>query len=103
MVNAGVLAQNSAVTIDNRAAYCLGTDSLFLEVGLNELRVVAVGNKTDLLAIVLLRDRNAKLARKLAHLGFGVAAQREQSASKLRLREPEKKIGLIFCLVDTTA
>src|SRR5258707_15702593 len=81
--------------VDNGA----GADLLRRGAALDESRVVIVGNKTNLLALGLVRVGEAQLARTGANFSLGDAAERKKCARKLGLPEGEKKIRLILGVV----
>ena len=70
--------------------------ALLLEIGGEELLVVAAGNEADLLRVGLLGEGKAALARDLADLGLGQAAEREERVRELLLREAEEEVGLVL-------
>ena len=70
--------------------------ALLLEVGREEILVVAAGNEADLLRVGLLGEREALLTRHFAHLGLGHVAEREEGVRELRLREAEEEVGLVL-------
>ena len=72
---------------------------LFRKVGLNELAVVAGGNKADLLAFRLSRHRQTARCGQPAHLGLRHLSQGKEAPRELLLRQPEEKIGLVLGLI----
>ena len=89
--------------IANLALRLLRRDAALAEIGIDERRVVAVGDEADLLAIGLGGHRQSQLARQLAHLRLGVAAERKIRSRQLLLLQAEEKIGLILRTVRATA
>src|SRR5271170_6833109 len=70
--------------------------ALLLEVGVDELLIVAAGNEADLLRVGLVGGGDAELVRNLADARLGVAAERKESARELLLGEAEEEIGLVL-------
>src|SRR5690242_7838584 len=101
MMDARVFAQHPAFAVLDLSARTLRRDSLLAEIGVDEARIVAIGDEADLLAIRLLGHRKTQLARQLAHLRLGHFAQRKLRSRQLLLLQAEKKIGLIFAGVRT--
>src|ERR1019366_9234234 len=99
MVHALVVAERTAFGGDDLARRALHGDALFLEVGIHEGRVVAVGDEADLLAIALGGHGETHGARDVAHFGLMQFAERKQSARQLRLGQAEEEVGLIFGLI----
>ena len=54
------------------------------------------GDEADLLAVVLVRDLQAALARERPHVVLGHLRQREDGARQLRLRQAEQEVRLVF-------
>src|SRR5262245_16831216 len=67
-----------------------------LRVILHESRVVAIRNKTDLLALRLLRSGETERAGNIPRFRLGHLAKRERGALELFLRQLEEKVGLIL-------
>jgi hypothetical protein len=60
------------------------------------LLVVLVRNKTDFIAVRLVRCSQPILAGQLADLGLGVIPKRKEHLAQLRLAEPVEDVGLVF-------
>ena len=73
--------------------------SLLGEIGFEKTLVVAAGDEADFLRVGLFGDHQAVLAGEFAHLRLGHAAEREQSAAQLLLREAEEEVSLVFGFV----
>src|SRR5262245_19711051 len=70
--------------------------AVLFEVTINEARVIAIGNETDLLAFRLLRGGQSGGGCDSAHFLFGHFAQGEHGVTQLFLRQLEEEIGLIL-------
>ena len=101
LMNAGVLAEHAAFLVRDVASGSGPVDSLLLEVRIDELRVIAVRNEADLLAIVLRRNRQPVLASQFAHLRLQQMPERKLRTGQLLLRQAEKEISLILAWVST--
>src|SRR5262249_11682574 len=62
---------------------------------LDHLGVAARRHKADVLAVVLVGDREAEAARQLARLGLGLVAEREAQRLELLARGGKEEIALI--------
>src|SRR5262245_580176 len=63
---------------------------------LDERRVIAVGNETDLLAVGLLGDCQPQATCLPAHLGLGERAHRKHRTRELLLRQRKEEVRLIL-------
>src|SRR5258707_1065947 len=95
-MNSFVVSQNFAVSRDELAGGVRQRLALIGEIGVNEALVIAAGDKTNLLRIRLLGEREPVLAREFAHLRLIHLAQRKARAAELLLRETKKKICLVL-------
>src|SRR5262249_58354995 len=87
---AGISAEPAAVEIDDVARLgCAGLEPL------DRLGVAARWHKADVLAVVLVGDREAEAARQLARLGLGLVAEREAQRLELLARGGKEEIALI--------
>ncbi len=102
-MHARVLAQHPARGIANLALRFFRGNAALAKVGIDERRVIAIWDETDLLAVGLGGHRQTQLARQLAHLRLGVSAQRKIRARQLMLLQAEEKIGLILGVVRAPA
>src|SRR6185503_1698631 len=66
---------------------------------LQELEVGLPLDEADVLALALVRRRQAQRARLLAHLGLRAVAQREERSAEGLLGEPPEDVGLVLGLV----
>src|SRR5260221_8756718 len=94
MDDAGMSAQHAAVKIDDVAR--LGRARL---EPLDHLGVAARRHEADVLAVVLVGDREAEPARKLPRLGLGLVAKREAQRLELLARGGKEEIALIALLL----
>src|SRR5262249_30453606 len=94
MDDAGMPAQHAAVEIDDLAR--LGRARL---EPLDHLGVAARRHEADVLAVVLVGDREAVPARKLPRLGLGLVAEREAQHLELLARGGKEEIALIALLL----
>ena len=62
---------------------------------LDHIGVVPGRHEADVLAVVLVGDRQPELARKLARLGLGALAEREAQHVELLARGAEQEIALV--------
>src|SRR5262249_34891100 len=92
--DAGMSAQQAAVKIDDVAR--LGRAGL---EPLDHLGVAARRHEADVLAIVLVGDREAEPTRQLARLRLGLVAEREAQHLELLARGGKEKIALIALLL----
>src|SRR5450432_2756206 len=90
MNDAGMAAQHLAVEIDDLAGFRSTGLKPFDDVG-----VMAGRHKADVLAVVLVGDRQAELARQFAGLGLGALAERETQHVELLARGAEQEIALV--------
>ncbi len=95
-MHAGVLADHASLRRHQFPASVFRRNPLLPKIRIDERRVVAVRNETDLLAVRLRRGRNPQLAGQFAYCGLLKTAQRKQRAGKLLLLQAEKKIGLVL-------
>src|SRR5262249_25537747 len=93
MDDAGMAAEHAAVEIDDVAG--LGGPRL---EPFDHLAVAAGGDEADVLAVMLVGDRQAEPARKLAGLGLGLVAEREAQEIKLLAGGGEQEIALVALL-----
>jgi hypothetical protein len=68
-------------------------------VSLDELRIVAVGNEADFLAVRLVSYRKAPLARVRANLGLREPSNREDRRLQLLLRQRKQEIRLVLARI----
>src|SRR5260370_37542149 len=68
----------------------------FGEVSIDELLVIAAGDKADFLRISLLGQRQPESVREFAHRVLTEMSQREKRATQLLLRESEQEISLVL-------
>src|SRR5215470_1242316 len=94
VVDTRMLADYAAIGRDQLAGGIGQRLALLGEVSIEKILVVAARDETYLLRVRLLRQREAVLARKVAHLGLGHPAQRKQRAAELLLGQPEEEICL---------
>src|SRR6516164_333349 len=94
MDDAGMSAQHAAVEIDDLARLgCAGLEPL------DHLGVAARRHEADVLAVVLVGNREAEPARQLARLGLGLVAEREAERLELLARGGKEEIALIALLL----
>src|SRR6266404_3848409 len=72
------------------------------EIAIDESRVVAIGNKTNLLGLRLVSHSEFVAPRGVSCIGLGHLTQRKHRTRKLILRQFPKKIGLIFMRIAST-
>ena len=65
----------------------------------DHIGVAAGRHKADVLAVVLVGDRQAELAGELARLGLAEIAKREPQEIKLRVSGAEQKVALVALLL----
>src|SRR4029450_9917018 len=65
--------------------------AVLFKITIDEARVIAIGNETDLLAFRLLRGGQSGGGRDSAHFLFGHFAQREHGVTQLLLRQLEEE------------
>src|SRR5215831_10149804 len=94
MDDAGMSAQHAAVKIDDVARP--GRTGL---EPLDHLGVAARRHEADVLAVVLVGDREAEPTRKLARLRLGLVAEREAQRLELLARGGKEEIALIALLL----
>src|SRR5262249_5395257 len=97
MDDAGMSAQHAAVEMDDVAR--LGRAGL---EPLDHLGVAARRHEADVLAVVLVGDREAEPARQLARLRLGLVAEREAQHLELIARGGKEEIALIALLLART-
>src|SRR5271165_918321 len=102
IMNAAVLADHFPARCYQLSRSIRQTFATVSQVGIDEPLVIAARNKTYLLRIGLLGQRQAVLAGKLAHLRLRQIAQGEKRSAKLLLRESEEEIGLILAAICGT-
>ena len=66
---------------------------------LDDLRVIAIRDKADILTVRLVGVDKIGLARELARLGFAELSQREKSPGKQLLRHVVEHVALVLRLV----
>ena len=66
----------------------------------HEIGVGALADEADLLALRLLRHRQAEIARELPHLRLGQVAERELDEVELLLRQGVEDVALVLAGVD---
>ncbi len=91
MLRGAMPAQDLSCLID----YVTG-HSLKAIAALKEGRIVAIGDKADVLAVRLIGNCKAMLQGQLPHLGLAKLAQRQQGMREHFLREAIEHIALIF-------
>src|SRR5258708_8862512 len=91
-----MMAQDPAVRGHKFAGNVRKRISLLGHISVNELLVISAGDKTYLLRVRLLRQRQTILPRQLADLRLIHVAQRETRAAKLFLRETKEKVSLVL-------
>src|SRR4051812_16595533 len=96
----GVLSEDTAILAHNLTLHLTGLNSLLLEVGINERRIVAVRNEADLLTIALVRRRQTELVSERADLSLVEAAERKQRAGHLLLLQTEEEVCLVLGVID---
>src|SRR5262249_23734714 len=94
MDDSGMRAKHGAVEVNNLAGFG-GTG---LEA-LDHLGIAAGRHEADVLAVVLVGDRQAKAARQLARLGLALVTQRETQQLQLLPRRRKQEIALITLLL----
>src|SRR5216683_4662087 len=94
MDDAGMAAEHAAVEVDDVAG--LGGPGL---EPLDHLAVAAGRHETDVLAVVLVGDREVEPARQLARLRLGLVAEREAQEIELLAGRGEQEIALITVLL----
>jgi len=99
MVDAGMLAQDVAVLVDNVAG---GLCRNLKKAGfaLDKTGVVAVGNETDFLGFGFVTDGQTEAAGVLADLVFAKAAQGKLHKVEGVPGHAEQEIGLVFVRID---
>src|SRR5208337_1874147 len=102
IVNPGVLSDNLAVSGDHLAGNISRRASLLVEIGFQKALVVAAGDETNFLRVGLFGNHQIVLAREFANFGLGHAAEWEQGAAQLLLREAEEEVSLVFTPVSRT-
>ena len=102
-MDAGVLAERPAIGSDDLAASGGRRCPLLSQIRLHEGGVVAIRDEADLLAVLLLGDRQSQTARDLPDLALVHLADRKQSPRKLRLRQSEEEIGLVLAPIHALA
>ena len=70
-----------------------------LEISVDELRILSIGNKTDLLRLLLVGGVEIRIACNIADLAFQHLAERKVRTRKLVLSQLPKKIALIFPMI----
>ena len=90
MDDAGMRAQHVAVEIDDLAGFRRARLQ-----PLDHVRVVAGRHEADVLAVVLVGDREAELARQFARLGLAAFAERKAQHLELLARGAEQEIALV--------
>ena len=93
--DAVVAAEHAAVDVDDVA----GLAGAGLEP-LDDVGVVPVGHEADVLAVVLVGDGEAELARRRAGLGLGHGAERKAQEVELLARGGEQEIALVALEID---
>src|SRR5262249_51922884 len=94
MDDAGMPPEHAAVEVDDVAG--LGGPGL---EPLDHLAVAARRTEADVLAVVLVGNRQAEPARQLAGLGLGLVAERETQEVELLARRGEQEIALVAFLL----
>src|SRR3954468_24456267 len=100
MVRSTVLAEQLPDCIDDFASCGGRVNPLLLKICFDKCAIVAVRNKTNLLAVVLLGHRQTELSRKLPNLRFHHPPERKQCPRQLGLCQSKKKVGLIFVSIE---
>ncbi len=93
--DAVVAAEHAPVDVDDVAG--LGGTGL---QPLDEVGVAPVGNEADVLAVVLVGDGEAEVARRRARLRLGHGTQREAQEVELLLGGGEQEVALVAVEID---
>jgi len=83
-------AQDAAFEIDNVSGFRRARLQPFDDVG-----IVAGRHEADVLAVVLVGDRQPELARQFARLGLAAFAERKAQDVKLLARRAEQEVALV--------
>ena len=94
--DAVVMADDLAIGGDKLAGGVREGLALLLEIGGEELLVVAAGDEADLLGVGLLGEGQTMPACHFADFRLGEAAEREEGAGELGLGEAEEEVGLVL-------
>ena len=88
----------SPVTSEDFAilVYIISRNGTFPCISFDKSRIILIRNETDLLAVVLFRDRKPGLFRQRTDFGLGKLCQREDRAGKLLLGQVIQRICLVF-------
>src|SRR5579871_6930690 len=90
MDDAVMLAEHAAAEIDDLARAGGARPQ-----PLDHFRIVAARHEADVLAVLLVGDRQTEAARQLAGLGLGAITQRKAQKLQLCARGAEQKIALV--------
>src|ERR1039458_959030 len=90
MDDAGMRAQHMALEIDDLASFRRARLQ-----ALDHVRVMAGRHEADVLAVMLVGNRQPELARQFARLGLAALAEREAQQVELLARGPEQEIALV--------